>query len=115
MGSVVGGQGDPLRRGETGAAGHLRASHAGEEMLQFGHRVVMRLVGDLGAHERRVGDHVVLQQDGQVDEPPRHGFQNFPLTRTPKVRGGLREVEVKTLKGVGKLLATVVLSNRLLQ
>jgi hypothetical protein len=65
--AVVRGQRDPLGGGGL-AVGIILGPGAGQHGHEFRQGVGMLLVGDLRRQRRRVGEHVVFQIDGQIDE-----------------------------------------------
>lgn len=65
VGAVVRGQRHPFGCGGL-AIGVVLGSGAGDHGHELGQRIGVLLVGDLGRQGRWVGEHIVLQVDGQV-------------------------------------------------
>jgi hypothetical protein len=88
MGAVVGGQRHPFGGGGLafGVVGRRGARQHGHEL---GQGVLVRLVGDLRRQRGRVGQHVVLQVDRQVDEAAGHrrGLLRSAVRARPASRG----------------------------
>ena len=72
MRAIVGGQRD-LLHGPAFAVGQVFLLQAGKERLDLADRVLVGEVLDLGLEGGRIGDDIVLQVDGQIDEAARHG------------------------------------------
>jgi hypothetical protein len=89
MGSVVGGQRDVLDRRKPHPARNLSRIDAGEKVAKLAHRLAMFHIFNLRSHERRIRDHVVFEQDRQVDEVARHGSGICRL-KQPRIGRGER-------------------------
>jgi hypothetical protein len=72
MRAVVGGQADVLDRPAL-AVGQVLLLQAGKEAGDLAGRLLMLVIADLGRKRRRIGHHVVLEIDRQIDEAARHG------------------------------------------
>jgi hypothetical protein len=71
MRAVVGREFDPLDR-PAFAVRQVFALQAGEEFLQHRDGVAVSQICDRGFETRRVGGHVVLQGDREIDDPWAH-------------------------------------------